>query len=598
MDGFIGGEMLYKVYSNNSSFKPIEMKPGLNIILAERSEYSGDKASRNALGKTTFIEIIDFCLGSELRKSSKLFSPELKDWSFSLDIEVSGYRMEVTRQMSQPQRIYIHPMSKNIPLDLKEQKEDKDTYVELDTWRTFLGENLFNLRKPTEKIAYHPTARSILAFFIRKSGGYSDTFATFKNEKAIQKQSNNAFVLNLHWEKCLELFGLQTEIEKYNKIVSFYKAQGDTPGKLTSQIVTLTDEVNKLATNLKGYNVLPEYNDLQVQANLLTKELHDLTNKNIFQQKKLDEYMKVTQSEDVTLDKNIEDLYKEVQIVFPQQVSKTLKDVVSFHENIIKNRKEFLQSEINYLKGMIKNNNERIKRISEERADKMKILDSHGALDEYNKLQEELIKKTAILEKIKSNHKEQDEAKKKLHGLKDKKANIKYDIENDIPINENLKEEIAIFNKNSVFLYDKSANLVVDVDKNGNYKYTIVRDIKSEGIERMDIFCYDLMLVEMFRKNVPNGLDFVFHDSTLYDAVDSRQKAKAIELAAQKSLDHNFQYVFTINSDQLPKDDFSEDFNYNDFVVKRLSDSSIIDSLLGVQFTSPIDEEEGDDDSI
>ncbi len=140
-------------------------------------------------------------------------------------------------------------------------------------------------------------------------------------------------------------------------------------------------------------------------------------------------------------------------------------------------------------------------------------------------------------------------------------------------------------------LYDMYANLVVDTDRNGNYKFYISREKSSEGIERMDIFCYDLMLIEMYRKNVPQGIDFLIHDSTLYDAVDSRQRAKAIELANEKSNQHDFQYIFTINSDQLPLNDFSEGFNYNDYVVKYLTDKDISESLLGIMFSSPVDEE-------
>lgn len=99
------------------------------------------------------------------------------------------------------------------------------------------------------------------------------------------------------------------------------------------------------------------------------------------------------------------------------------------------------------------------------------------------------------------------------------------------------------------------------------------------------------MLIEMYRKNVPQGIDFLIHDSTLYDAVDSRQRAKAIELANEKSNQHDFQYIFTINSDQLPLNDFSESFNYNDYVVKYLTDKDISGSLLGITFSSPVDKE-------
>ncbi len=62
MDEFLGGKMLYKLHANKASFKPIEFKQGLNLIVAERTADSDAKNSCNAVGKTTLIEIIDFCL--------------------------------------------------------------------------------------------------------------------------------------------------------------------------------------------------------------------------------------------------------------------------------------------------------------------------------------------------------------------------------------------------------------------------------------------------------------------------------------------------------------------------------------------------------
>jgi uncharacterized protein YydD (DUF2326 family) len=56
--------MIRKVSANQSSFRTVEFNPGFNIVIAERTKESTRKDSRNGLGKTTLVEIIDFCLGS------------------------------------------------------------------------------------------------------------------------------------------------------------------------------------------------------------------------------------------------------------------------------------------------------------------------------------------------------------------------------------------------------------------------------------------------------------------------------------------------------------------------------------------------------
>jgi uncharacterized protein YydD (DUF2326 family) len=66
--------MLHGVYANQPSFRPVEFIQGLNLIIAERTDTSTKKDTTNGLGKTTLVEIIDFCLGStgtRLRASAK-----------------------------------------------------------------------------------------------------------------------------------------------------------------------------------------------------------------------------------------------------------------------------------------------------------------------------------------------------------------------------------------------------------------------------------------------------------------------------------------------------------------------------------------------
>lgn len=583
--------MLYKLTANHSSFKSIDFSKGLNIILAERTQLSGEKDSRNTLGKTTFIEIVDFCLGSDFTKQSKLYAPELEDWAFTLDLDIYGYRIEATRHINDNKKIYIHPFSSTFPIKLK-QSDDKRSYIDLSDWKLLLGKCLFNIPTIEAKNSYSPSARSILGYFIRKSGGYSNPFDTFKNEKSIQRKVNNAFVLNLLWKKSLELDTLQVEIEKFTKIIKLYKELGNTPGKLNAQIVILNDEITILRKNIENFNVLPEYNDIQNIANTLTKKIQYLNNLIILNQKKLDEYKLVIAEETDNTDFNvIQSMYKEAKVLFSENIVKTLEDVKKFNEIIVKNRKEFLQDEIKKLETDISQAKNEIENYSKERSEKMMLLSAHGALDEYSLLQDKLSKKISRLENLNIEKEKQESARKEIFSKEAEKDQLKYEISNNISTNENLKEEISIFNQNSMQLYDMSANLVVDTDRCGNYKYSISREKSSEGVERMNIFCYDMMLIEMYKKNVTKGIDFLIHDSTIYDAVDSRQRALAIELAEKKSSALNFQYIFTINSDLLPLEDFSKDFNYNDYVVCRLSDGDISGSLLGITYSSPIDDD-------
>ena len=53
--------MIRAVRANQKGFHTAVLQPGVNLILADRSTSAGDKDTTNALGKSTLIEIIDFC---------------------------------------------------------------------------------------------------------------------------------------------------------------------------------------------------------------------------------------------------------------------------------------------------------------------------------------------------------------------------------------------------------------------------------------------------------------------------------------------------------------------------------------------------------
>ena len=91
------------------------------------------------------------------------------------------------------------------------------------------------------------------------------------------------------------------------------------------------------------------------------------------------------------------------------------------------------------------------------------------------------------------------------------------------------------------------------------------------------------MLVELMEQRSCR-INFLFHDSTLYDSVDSRQRALALLHASKKANADGFQYICALNSDMVPYGDLGKDFDINQYVRLRLKDQNPSDSLLGFHF--------------
>mgnify|MGYP002623983830 CR=1 FL=1 len=78
-----------------------------------------------------------------------------------------------------------------------------------------------------------------------------------------------------------------------------------------------------------------------------------------------------------------------------------------------------------------------------------------------------------------------------------------------------------------------------------------------------------------------NYIDFLIHDSNIFDGVDSRQYASALNLIYEKTNQMDIQYICMLNSDSIP---FNLDFDITNHVVLELNDNSIEGTLLGFEY--------------
>ena len=98
--------MIHKIWATDKRFKPVEFEAGLNVVLAERTQNSGDKDTRNGAGKTTLLNIVHFCLGVDLHRLD-LPKDEMEDWSFFLLIDLSGQKITAKRSIASPNVIEV-----------------------------------------------------------------------------------------------------------------------------------------------------------------------------------------------------------------------------------------------------------------------------------------------------------------------------------------------------------------------------------------------------------------------------------------------------------------------------------------------------------
>ena len=80
----------------------------------------------------------------------------------------------------------------------------------------------------------------------------------------------------------------------------------------------------------------------------------------------------------------------------------------------------------------------------------------------------------------------------------------------------------------------------------------------------------------MHENNMSSG--FLFHDSHIFDGVDTYQICSALNIASELAKEIGIQYILTMNSDIFAslvntiKEDNQIEFNLKDHVIKELSD--------------------------
>lgn len=584
--------MIKAVRCDQPSFREVRFEEGFNIILAERTQESTDKDSRNGVGKTLLVEIIHFCLGAQEDPNKGLRIKELENWTFILDLILKGKEFTVYRNTRELAKVKIEGDFSDWPIKPKFDAIEKTSFLDIKTWNALLGNLMFDLPIETEKDIYRPSFRSLISYFIRRGiGAYQEPFRYYPQQRVWNLQVNDAFLLGLNWEYASEFQNIKDKKESLKNLKKsaeqeLIKGFVGSLGELEAERVRVEGELSRLQRQLETFRVHPQYFNIQEDSNRLTKKIHTLTNEFTINQQIFNKYKEnLVEEKDVSLDK-IEQIYSDVGFHFPNHVKQRINQVTNFHKKLIKNRKAYLEEEIDRLSHVIEKLKEEIILNTEKRAEILDILNTHGALEEFTKLQSRASTKKQKLESIKDKIED-------LKKIQEGESNLKVEQEELTKKARRDKEErreqidraIELFNRNFESLYLEPGYLSIDISNSG-YKFNVeTKRATSQGVGYMKVFCYDLMLTQL-RTIERDKTVFLIHDSTIFDGVDERQIAKALELAFKESEKRGFQYICAMNSDNIPYKDFTDGFRekFNKSLRITFTDATEDGGLLGFRF--------------
>lgn len=582
--------MIRAIRCDQPDFRSIEFKPGFNVVLATRTQGATDKDSRNGAGKTTFVEIVHFCLGSSANKKNRLMAPKLRGWTFTIELDLREKPYRVSRNTANPRKVIIEGDFKNWPIKPKKDSQTDGYVLSIPQWNELLGWLMFDLPPQAKTESFEPTFRSLFSYFARRGrDAFSIPFEHFRKQKDWDKQVNNAFLLGLSWEYPSKLQKLRDQEKVVSQLRAAIKAGTfpdllGTVGELESQKVRLEELVARRAEELRTFRVHPQYQEYQEQANALQSTIRQLNLENATDRAMLSFYQESLVQEHPPEEGKLAKIYQEAGVAWPDGIRKRIQDVQAFHDKVIVNRRAFLQTETSRLEQTISRRTEELRKRSDERANVLSVLSTHGALAEYAGMQslqnEETAKLSAVNQKI-ANLKRIDEIKSQTRIEREQLQILARALYEERRTDR--ERAISLFNGFSQTLYSRPGELIVDVVE-GGYSFNVeIERQDSQGVEQMKVFLYDLTLATLWAAK-HRGPGFLIHDSTIFADVDERQKAHALELAARTAGTQGFQYICCLNSDAIPEKDFSAGFSLQPYVRIELTDEGEKGGLLGVRY--------------
>ena len=564
--------MIHAVRANHDSFRTVTFESGFNVVLADRTEASTTKDSRNGVGKSLLLEIIHFCLGG--RKGTSLSKSALKSWEFSLDLQLAGHKVAATRSLAHPGRLILNGDLSFIPSEVELGSSLYGTSIRDNQWNRLLGSLMFGLPFAEKPEPFAPSFRALFPFFARSGReAFADAFRHHRHSNVGEQQICNAFLLDLGWK-----FARQWQVlREKEKLLKAYESASEAGvaklvsgslGEMEAERVRVEQSVTATSANLQQFRVHPEYDHIESEASELTDQIHSLANENVSAARLLKQYERAVAEEHldaVTVEsgETLERIYHEAGVTLPGLVKKRIDDVRDFHRSLVDGRRSFLAEEIERLKREISERKAAITKLDSDRAVRLEVLRTHGALAEYSRLQSLHQSSIAKLEDIRRQIRELREIEEGQSKLKIELETLRQTTRRDLDERATARElAITFFNSNSQALYDAPGSLIIDVEKAG-YKFGVeIERAGATGIENMKVYSYDLMLSQLWSSR-PRKPGLLIHDSPMFHGVDGRQKALAWKRAASECGRLGFQYICMVNSDEIPNAEVMADAGFD-----------------------------------
>ncbi len=585
-----------RLYSNHDEvFTPIEFNFGddaanLNVVLGEIRHPSDHARDSHNLGKTTLLHLIDFLLlkgmwqGHFFVKNKNLF----EGFEFFIEIAlISGGFATVSRGVNDPNLISLvrHDKPGATFVDAPEEMWDhfelgrSDAEVVLDGWLDLRILKPFSYRKA-------------ITYFLRAQSDWDDELKLQKFASS-KDQYWKPFIARLfafddglvqqkytldeeHAEKKKNLEHLQGEVQF---------SEDELP-QLNAQISSLVQDIKSSEAALDAFSFDEEERKLvRDLVNEIESEISDISTTiyNLrFDIRQIDEALAHKDKFDLN---DVKSIFEEVEIHFPEQLSRDYEQLVAFNRKITRERNTALRRQRNKLEEHRLELAERKRYLDAERSRRLRFMQATDTFEKFKELQRGLADHKARLVYLEGQKGKLELVAAAARELREVERNrgrvadeLKAMVERPNPLFERFRDTFNAYCKQ---VLNHDGIVYFRVNKQNNFDYEIGLSLPgsattssnlSDGTSYQKLICvlFDLALLHVY-EDAP-FFRFVYHDG-VFEGLDNRKKKNLLNIIREQIKSGKLQYIFTLIDTDLPRDLEDKPIRFSEGeVILRLHD--------------------------
>lgn len=501
-----------KTYPKNEEIRTITFKQnGLNLIV-DNTKIDSEESGNN-VGKSTAIKIIDLCLGAK----------EVREIYYDSDTNSENIDIKnfLTTNKVQAELVLFDSNHNKIKLkrDLfrNGKKYIDDTEKNESEFWNYLKARIFDLNEPS------PTFRQLIPKFIRLSQTSEDNIIKFL-PVAVAKSTYNTIYCFLFRLMQTDLISKADDIrnqlsECRNTSRSLEKSKSITSLSMLKQKESLIEnDLHDYQEKRKKFSYMETYKEELKKKHDISNTIEEIQGKIQlldFEIATITESIESLSNSQSNIDiSTLKRIYEEAKCYIPA-LQKEFQDVINFHNAMIQNRIDFIQSQLDKKQDLYQQYSQKLDSLLEEKKQiTIEVLDE-GLLDELNVMNQRIenlnFQKGEVTQAIKL-FEDQENLKNKLLNELDA-INKKID---DFEIDDKLRAFNEIFAQYCANLYGEKYLLAYNREWQQENKFPVTVDSLGGNIgigkKKAVIVAFDLAYMQYTASTGIPSLQFVIHD--------------------------------------------------------------------------------------